>query len=373
MVVRSRGGLQMPTSTELSSAGQPSPSSRRAAWLGRALWALAMLGLAAGAWLDHLLRARHPELTSFNGGGVPSVLGIVSASTVGAVLASRRPRHPVGWLLLALGLAVTASAVGDGYGRYGLATRSGPLPAVRYVAIFNPATLSVMLGCVGFVLLLTPTGSLPSPRWRWWARVAAAAPAVFLLAVAIGPHPLDSAYPEIHAVRNPLAVPALAGAAQVANQLSLAVTIAALLAAGLLSLVALVIPAALAIGTFDLFEWAFGMCVAILPLAVGAAILRYRRFDLDRIISRTVAYGLLTVLHGGAYAGVVLGLGQLLGRQSSLCWWRARPWRWPRPSSRPADASRRWSTAASTGAATTRPRPSRSSACGCASRSTWTA
>jgi hypothetical protein len=58
--------------------------------------------------------------------------------------------------------------------------------------------------------------------------------------------------------------------------------------------------------------------VALLPLATGAAILRYRLYDLDRIISRTLAYGLLTVLLGGGYAGVVLGLGQLLGQDSSL-------------------------------------------------------
>jgi hypothetical protein len=56
----------------------------------------------------------------------------------------------------------------------------------------------------------------------------------------------------------------------------------------------------------------------LLPLATGAAILRYRLYDLDRIISRTLAYGLLMVLLGGGYALVVLGLGQLLGRDSSL-------------------------------------------------------
>jgi hypothetical protein len=63
---------------------------------------------------------------------------------------------------------------------------------------------------------------------------------------------------------------------------------------------------------------AFGTCVALLPLATGAAILRYRLYDLDRIISRTLAYGLLTLLLGGGYVGLVLGLGQLLGRDSSL-------------------------------------------------------
>ena len=56
----------------------------------------------------------------------------------------------------------------------------------------------------------------------------------------------------------------------------------------------------------------------VLPVAIGAAILRYRLYDLDRIISRTLAYGLLTLLLGGGYAVVVLGLGQLLGQDSSL-------------------------------------------------------
>jgi hypothetical protein len=63
---------------------------------------------------------------------------------------------------------------------------------------------------------------------------------------------------------------------------------------------------------------AAGISVALLPLATGAAILCYRLYDLDRIISRTVAYGLLTVLFGSGYAAVVLGLGRLLGRDSSL-------------------------------------------------------
>jgi hypothetical protein len=58
--------------------------------------------------------------------------------------------------------------------------------------------------------------------------------------------------------------------------------------------------------------------LGLMPLATGAAILRYRLYDLDRIISRTVAYGLLTLVLGGGYAVVVLGLGQLLGRDSSL-------------------------------------------------------
>jgi hypothetical protein len=64
--------------------------------------------------------------------------------------------------------------------------------------------------------------------------------------------------------------------------------------------------------------WALSAWVAGLPVAIGAAVLRYRLYDLDRIISRTLAYGLLTLLLGGGYAAMVLGLGQLLGRDSSL-------------------------------------------------------
>ncbi|MFL6104551.1 MAG: hypothetical protein ACJ74K_14770 [Actinomycetes bacterium] len=71
-------------------------------------------------------------------------------------------------------------------------------------------------------------------------------------------------------------------------------------------------------GNLALAGWASVFGMVFLPLAIGAAILRYRLYDLDRIISRTLAYGLLTLLLGGGYAVVVLGLGQLLGRDSSL-------------------------------------------------------
>jgi len=90
------------------------------------------------------------------------------------------------------------------------------------------------------------------------------------------------------------------------------------LATVVLALLIMVVVVALTQGAFALAGLTGSLCLLVLPVAVGAAVLRYRLYDLDRIISRTLAYGLLTVLLGSAYAGVVLGLGRLLPQGSSL-------------------------------------------------------
>ncbi len=308
-----------------------------AAW---GLWGLVMLGLAATAWLDHLLRrAGRPDLVLLTPEAAALVIGVVSAVTVGALLASRRPAHPVGWLLLALGLSVAASGVATGYASYGLLARPGTLLVADYAAIYHGGSVIVWAACIGFVLLLTPTGSLPSPRWRWWARIAVVAPLVALVSTSL--LPLDPPY---WSAANPLAVAALTGPLRVTNAVTwvatgLTIPVAAwslvvrvhrargverqqlrwlALAAGLAVVMVVTLAALAPTGNEILLGWLSAVCVALLPLATGAAILRYRLYDLDRIISRTLAYGLCTVLLGSGYAGVVLGLGQLLGRISTL-------------------------------------------------------
>jgi hypothetical protein len=80
-----------------------------------------MAGTAGVLWFDHLLRqAGRTDLLQLTADGAPYVLAIFTGTTAGAVLASRRPHHRVGWLLLALGLSVVSSGVTDGYARYGL-------------------------------------------------------------------------------------------------------------------------------------------------------------------------------------------------------------------------------------------------------------
>jgi hypothetical protein len=326
--------------TPAARAVRPRRWSGVLAW---AVWALTMLGLAVAAWLDHLVRqAGSPEMAwLLQAGSAPLLVAAVSAATVGALLGSRRPAHPVGWLLLGLGLLVVVNVIVSGYVGYGLVARPGALPAASYLAGISNGIAVLWLACGGFVLLLTPTGSLPSPRWRWWARVAAAAPVLLVLLFAVDPHPLA---PEHPTVENPLAVPVPAGLLLAVAAVDAVIVLATLVAAAgslvvrfrrargverqqlrwvavgaaLAAVALLVAVAAGAMAKDGVVLAALGTCVALLPLATGAAVLRYRLYDLDRIVSRTLAYGLLTVLLGGGYAGVVLGLGQFLGRESSL-------------------------------------------------------
>jgi hypothetical protein len=143
------------------------------------------------------------------------------------------------------------------------------------------------------------------------------------------------------------------------------------LATMVVALLAVVNLAALALGAYALAPLVGGLNPPILSAAIGAAILRYRLYDLDRIISRTLAYGLLTVLLGLGYAALVLGLGQLLGRDSSLVV-AAATLAVAAVFHRPAAASSRRSTGGPAGAATTPAGPSRRSAPACGRRWTWT-
>jgi len=310
----------------------------RLAWL---LWALALSGLAAALWLDHLLRQAGRLELAIRAHELPFVAAVVGMATVGAVLAGRRPRHPVGWLMLALGLSVTVDVVADGYARYGLLASPGAVPAVGQLRVLGD-TFALWPACIGFILLLTPTGSLPSGRWRWWAGIAVAAPLAWKAASVLGFE--TAVFLPFYSFRNPYFVPALATPAMAVALPALVLTLLSVVVGGASLVIrfrrargeerqqlrwvasaavvaAAGIPVAMAgisIDSAAVVGVAVLSSATVLCLAIGAAILRYRLYDLDRIVSRTVAYGLLTVLLGLAYAGVVLSLGRLVGRDSSL-------------------------------------------------------
>jgi hypothetical protein len=322
----------------VTAAARLAPPRRWPGVVAWTLWALAMVAWLVIPWLDQQLRhAGRPDLTQWD---LRPGVALVTAATVGAVLASRRPAHPVGWLLLAQVASNLASGAAAQYLAWGLLP-GGPLPATRAVALFYSASAGGGLLLLGFVLLLTPTGKLPSPGWRWWARAMVAVPLLLLVLVTLAPGPVDPA----QQVRgSPFDFLGLGGALLVVHQLALAFTTLAVavcavslvvrfrrargierqqlrwvtVAAALLVVAAGATLVGLALGATEVVTWAITAWAAGLPLAIGAAVLRYRLYDLDRIISRTLAYGLLTLLLGGGYAAVVLGLGQLLGRDSSL-------------------------------------------------------
>jgi hypothetical protein len=322
-------------------AARPTPPGRWARVGAYTLWALTMLGVALFVSLGHLLRqAGRSDLSALQIESIPLLVAVVSAASVGVVVAVRRPTHPVGWLLLGLGLLVALGGIIIQYVHYGIEVRPGAVPAATYLAGVSNGIGVLWLACGGFILALTPTGTLPSRRWRWWARAAAAAPVLLFVLFAVDRNPLE--HPR---VENPLAVPpalvdpllivaALAGVIFLVTLLMAAwslvmrfrrargverlqlrwLAFAAVLAAAAL----LVMVGAGVMGKDGVVLAAVGTCLALLPLATGAAILRYRLYDLDRIISRTLAYGVLTLLLGVGYAGLVLALGQLVGQDSSV-------------------------------------------------------
>jgi hypothetical protein len=308
--------------------------------LAWALW-LVSFGCCAAGLLVTLAIVRPLTLALLAEGALFAFFFVLGFATVGLVLALRRPGNPIGWLYSAAGLA-WAYTIPVAPWIEQLVREHRPLPLVAQLVAATGDLSWAPAIALGITLpaLLLPDGRLRSRRWRVVVVTSVTGAALTFLAAPLAPGPLEEM-----GIENPfgLAGPAgkVAGTLTVAGILLhwLSLPPAAVcvvlrfrssrgverqqmrwVAAGAAGAVAGLL-AAVPGGLGFAPAWTSAIVFPALvcpPLAVGVAVLRYRLYDLDRIISRTLTYGLVTVLLGLGYAAVVLGLGRLLGRDSSL-------------------------------------------------------
>jgi hypothetical protein len=272
------------------------------------------------------------------------LLSFVGAPVLGAVITSRRPENPYGWLWLSVGLIFALLALAEPYAAYALVAEPGSLPAPRMVNSVLGLGWPVLITLLPFTFLLFPTGRLPSRRWRFLAWVILAAGAVMV------PLGFFSRHSGQGPVVNPLAVGGSVGEAMervvlgaimivfssaIVSALSLVIryhraggverqqlkwiALAAVLTGGLIVADQLSLDRLLGDALWNLLNAA---TLAGLYVAVGIAILRYRLYDIDILINRTLVYGALTVALILAYVGgIVLFQGvfrALTGQGSQL-------------------------------------------------------
>jgi hypothetical protein len=294
--------------------------------------------LAWSVWAATLaLLAAALALGAVNGsvrlGHVALAVAFLCFPTVGALIVSRRPGNAVGWICCAIGPGVALAVAPLEYITYALA-HPGSLPAPAWVGWPVLWAWYAALGLMStFLLLLFPTGHLPSRRWRPVAWAAGATTIVIGLTAAVAPIRLDDGLPV-----NPLGIERLAGVWEVVEPIGslllAAITVASVASlvvrfrrargeerqqlkwfiygAGILT-VLLAVSALLPALDTQIPALVVAPALAAPPLAIGVAILRYRLYDIDRLINRTLVYGLLTALLGVLYAAAVLVLGQLFG------------------------------------------------------------
>ena len=302
-------------------------------WLAWGSAALALALLALGVLFLALNGTATPQ-------GALWLLGLLAFALIGGLIARHHPTNPIGWLFCAGALLSLLAGVASEYARYTLLTRPGTLPGGIWMA-----WLGAWIGDPGwgllalFPFLLFPTGHLPSPRWRVVAWLASALIVEAILIHPFAPGLLDTIPP----VSNPVGIPALGVIMRAERRLPYFVVLVGTFLAGLLAVVvrfrqarseerqqlkwvAYVAAVLALLGGGDVL--AFGvlgnglvqgladtlisLVFPVFPLVVGSAILRYRLYDIDVLINRTLVYGSLTFALGLVYVGGVVLLQPLL-------------------------------------------------------------
>ena len=267
------------------------------------------------------------------------LLMIAGYSAVGAILASRNPRNPIGWILIAVGLAFGLAFFTEGYARYALEANPGSLPSGDVAAWFGTWVYAVMLCGLPLVALLYPDGRVVSPRWRPvpWIVLGCAAGSLGT-ALAPGSIEVETGF----GVTNPFGIEALGPIFDIVGPIgwmglfvAIPVSIASLalrfrrsegearqqirwlvfVALALVTALLVTLAAALVFGErFDrsigpdiAFAVVFSLIALGVPAAIGVAVLKYRLYDLDLVIKKTIVFAILVLL-----LLALTGLGGLL-------------------------------------------------------------
>jgi hypothetical protein len=316
-------------------------SHRTAAWLAWSMCALSLV-LTTLSLLLLRLNLSHPGVHIFDY-WIENTVVAASFSTVGAVIISRHPNNVIGWLLCAGGFAIGLNHFSTEYAIYSLVAQPGSLPGATVFTWLAYWVYVPALGSAIFLFLLFPTGRLPSSRWRWFAGLSAVATLVGAVCASF-----SSGTGYLGPLPNPLGIESI-------GDLSLIVS-PILYILGLLAVISMLSRLRRGTGierqqikwfayagavTFigglvqhNLFPvidvwwvWWVGFVVGTIgllgqPVALGIAILRYRLYEIDLIINRTLVYGSLTAMLVGVYVGTIVLLQELLrtltGQESQL-------------------------------------------------------
>ena len=296
------------------------------------LWAVAIACAVPAAVVNAVLDQRDAIDLVAN---VGFTLLIAGAATTGAIVASRVPGNAVGWILLALGAGLGFTLACGAYAEASATTSAGPFPADQWMAWLGSwLGIPAIFGPTAFLLLLFPDGRPVSPRWRPVSWIAGAGVALAALSSALNPEPIgEPNFP------NPVAPGGEAG--ELALDFGRVID---LLALPLLGLAACALTmrfrrsrgverlqlkwftytssvvgvglglSASAPGAVADVAFLFGLlALAALPVTAGVAVLRYRLYDIDLVIRRTLVYAVLTATLGATYLGLVLLVGLAVG------------------------------------------------------------
>jgi signal transduction histidine kinase len=309
--------------------------TRRLKVLAWAMFGLAVVGLFVTIWLDVL---NHGQ------GADRAVYIFFVFPIVGVVLATKRPENALGWLMLAIGLAFVSP--GTSYATYALITHDGRLPGAGLALAIGSPMWVPFIGLSGFLLMLFPDGHLPSSRWRWFAWVCGIGLGALFLTILFAPGTFeDVGFPQ---VANPIGIEALR---PIFGPLLTLVVFAPLVVVGgavalivrtrrttdpiqrqqlrwlgwAAGVIAISYVAAFIPGIFGVSDSGWNGAVEtiavgsflLIPITIGIAVLRYRLYDIDFVIRKTVVFAVVLAFIAIVYVALVVGVGALVGSRSS--------------------------------------------------------